>query len=70
MQSGTALEFWALNNRHREEAETIGRNMGCEDVQNSTALLACLQKVDAKELTASLQDFSVSFSLHKCVIVM
>nr|ALT10384.1 juvenile hormone esterase-like protein 2 [Portunus trituberculatus] len=56
MQSGTALQSWALNSRHRQEAETVGRKMGCEDVQNSTALLACLQKVDAKELTASLQD--------------
>nr|ALO17576.1 juvenile hormone esterase like 7 [Scylla paramamosain] len=56
MQSGNALQSWALNNRHREEAERLGRNMGCEDVQNSTALLACLQKIDAKELTAAIQD--------------
>lgn len=60
MQSGTALASWAMNNRHREEAETLGLKVGCEDVHNSTNLLACLQKVNAKELTATVQDTFVS----------
>ncbi|XP_050727488.1 venom carboxylesterase-6-like isoform X4 [Eriocheir sinensis] len=56
MQSGSALAPWAFNNRHRNAAESVGRSQGCEDVQNSTALLECLQKSNAKELTHAIQN--------------
>lgn len=56
MQSGTAIAPWVHQSKHREEAEKLGHKVGCEDVHNSTALLACLQKVNAKELAARVQD--------------
>nr|XP_053628547.1 putative inactive carboxylesterase 4 [Cherax quadricarinatus] len=57
IQSGVALAPFALGNRHREIAERVGGSLGCDTRYGSTHLLACLQTLDAHELTATIQDF-------------
>ncbi|XP_069936469.1 juvenile hormone esterase-like isoform X1 [Cherax quadricarinatus] len=57
LQSGSALATFALGRRHREIAEQVGSSLGCDTSLGSTHLLACLQTIDAHELSATLQDF-------------
>ncbi|XP_005098861.2 cocaine esterase-like [Aplysia californica] len=55
MESGSALSPWAVEypgNRmtHRIAARLISNAVNCNDLNNSSALLSCLQKVDANTL--------------------
>ncbi|KAK3885779.1 hypothetical protein Pcinc_010039 [Petrolisthes cinctipes] len=57
LHSGSGLDPWSGGSSFREVAEKVGRDMGCQDLDHSDALLACLQKVPSKPLTASILQF-------------
>ncbi|XP_069187881.1 juvenile hormone esterase isoform X2 [Procambarus clarkii] len=57
MQSGTAISPFSTGGHHREVAEHVGYSLGCDASQGSRHLLACLQTLDAKNLSATIQDF-------------
>ena len=49
VQSGTALSPWAFKHdpvSELQKAQDLGRAMGCEDVESSSALVACLREVE------------------------
>ncbi|XP_042894114.1 cholinesterase 2-like [Penaeus japonicus] len=63
MQSGSALAPWARQEGLRSVAEEVGRAMGCPEGGGSNGILACLQKVEGRQLAASFQDFMKWFIL-------
>ncbi|XP_042856183.1 cholinesterase 2-like [Penaeus japonicus] len=63
MQSGSALAPWAHQEQLRSVAEEVGRAMGCPEGGGSHGILACLQKVDGRQLAARVQDFLKWFIL-------
>ncbi|KAK8749773.1 hypothetical protein OTU49_015534, partial [Cherax quadricarinatus] len=57
MQSGTAISTFGVGTGHRQVAEQVGVSMGCDTSLGSSHLLACLQTLDARNLSATLQNF-------------
>lgn len=57
--SGNALAPWAVQACGRERAFELGRHLGCQVGDDSTALKSCLKTKEASEIVSAVQKFLV-----------
>lgn len=59
MQSGSSLDPCHRGSSFRQVAELVGHELGCQDLDSSAALLACLRNIPAERLASTIFEFFV-----------
>ena len=71
MQSGNALNQWAMRSDHKKIAMTIGEQHNCTESKhfNSSALLKCLNNLPLHDLVEIPSLFTVSIATLNSIII-